>query len=167
MMFGLGAYIIGSLVTYRRPYNLDQMLHRGKYAESAVAPVSVWSRKGLYSKLIGITAEYSRGDRVIAWSVFFYSVVYQFGIAFVGVLIWNFFDPLSPKWWSWYFFITIVVVGIITGIVSTVWFMIGGVIDLRQLFKDLASRVDNPLDDGWVKPEYDGIVAAGNRKEGK
>lgn len=29
--------------------------------------------------------------------------------------------------------------------------MIGGVIDVRRLFKDLALRKDNPLDDGWVK----------------
>ncbi len=151
MMFGLGAYIIGSLLTYRRPYDLDRMLHRGKYAERVEKPATVWSWKGLYSKLIGITGEYSKSDRVIAWSVFFYSVVYQFGIAFVGVLIWNFFDPWPAKWWSWYFFITIVVVGIITGIVSTIWFMIGGIVDLRQLFRDLALRVDNPADDGWVE----------------
>lgn len=154
MMFGLGAYIIGSLATCRRPYDLDRMLHRGKYADSAEKPVPVWSWKHVYSKLIGITGEYTKGDRVIAWSVFFYSVVYQFGIAFVGVLIWNFFDPWPAQWWSWYFFITIVVVGIITGVVSTVWFMIGGIVDLRQLFRDLALRVDNPADDGWVKAEY-------------
>lgn len=29
--------------------------------------------------------------------------------------------------------------------------MIGGIIDIRRLFKDLAKRVDNPLDDGWVE----------------
>lgn len=155
MMFGLGAYIIGSFATCRRPYDLDRMLHRGKYADSAEKPAPVWGWKHLYSKLIGITGEYTKGDRVIAWSVFFYSVVYQFGIAFVGVLIWNFFDPWPAQWWSWYFFITIVVVGIITGVVSTVWFMIGGIIDLRQLFRDLSLRVDNPADDGWVKAEYE------------
>jgi hypothetical protein len=29
--------------------------------------------------------------------------------------------------------------------------MVGGIIDIRQLFKDLAARVDNPLDDGRVE----------------
>jgi solute:Na+ symporter, SSS family len=36
-------------------------------------------------------------------------------------------------------------------VISTVWFMIGGVLDIRQLFRDLAARVDNPLDDGRVE----------------
>jgi SSS family solute:Na+ symporter len=37
------------------------------------------------------------------------------------------------------------------GVISTVWFFIGGVIDTRRLFKDLVARVDNPLDDGRVE----------------
>ncbi|MFA6814937.1 MAG: hypothetical protein WCS73_01410 [Lentisphaeria bacterium] len=57
------------------------------------------------------------------------------------------------EWWSWYFFITVVVVGIIVGVVSTIWFMWGGIIDLKRLFKDLAIRVDNPLDNGWVESQ--------------
>ena len=37
------------------------------------------------------------------------------------------------------------------GVVSTVWFMIGGVIDIRRLYRDLTARVNDPLDDGWVE----------------
>jgi hypothetical protein len=39
----------------------------------------------------------------------------------------------------------------VIGVISTVWFLIGGVIDTRRLFRDLAARVDNPLDDGRVQ----------------
>ena len=67
--------------------------------------------------------------------------------------IWNIFDPWPAEWWSWYFFITVVVVGILVGVVSTVWFMWGGIKDMKQLFHDLNNRVDNPLDDGWVWEE--------------
>ena len=38
----------------------------------------------------------------------------------------------------------------IAGIITTFWFMAGGIIDLRRLFRDLAKRVDNPLDNGQV-----------------
>ena len=41
--------------------------------------------------------------------------------------------------------------------ISTVWFSIGGFIDLRQLFKDLRTRKINALDDGRVR---DGVSVA-------
>lgn len=151
MILGCAAYGIGSLLTCRKPYNLDRMLHRGTFADEKEPPASVWTWKNVYSKLIGITEEYTKGDRIIAWSVFFYSIVYQFLIAFVAVAVWNLFDPWPAHWWSWYFFITVVVVGIAVGVVSTVWFMWGGIVDMKRLFRDLGARVDNPLDDGWVE----------------
>ena len=152
MMFGMGAYIIGSLLTYRKPYNIDRMLHRGKYNNGeSMENTSPWNWRSVYGKLIGIDDEYTTGDKVIAWSVFAYAVIFQFLIAFVGVLLWNWISPWSVEWWSWYFFTMVIVVGIIVGSVSTVWFIVGGVIDIRRLFKDLAKRVDNPFDDGWVE----------------
>jgi Na+/proline symporter len=152
MMFGVGAYIIGSLLTYRKPYNLDRMLHRGKYSNGeSMENTSPWNWHNVYGKLIGIDDEYTTGDKVIAWSVFGYAVVFQFLIAFAGVLLWNWISPWPVEWWSWYFFTMVIVVGIIIGSISTVWFIAGGIIDIRRLFKDLAKRVDNPLDDGWVE----------------
>lgn len=160
MMFGAGAYIIGSLISYRKPFNLDRMLHRGKYSNGESSEnKSPWTWRNMYGKLIGIDDEYTKGDKVIAWSVFFYSVVFQFFIAFIGVLIWNWISPWPAEWWSWYFFVIIIVLGIVVGSISTVWFMIGGAIDIRRLFRDLAKRVDNPLDDGWVK-EHVSLVDA-------
>ncbi len=152
MVAGVSTYIIGSFVTYRKPFNLDRMLHRGEFSDGESREnTSPWTWSNIYNKLIGIDDEYTTGDKVIAWSVFAYSVVFRFFICFVLVLIWNTISPWPAKWWGWYFFITIIVVGIIVGSVSTVWFLIGGVIDLRRLFKDLAKRIDNPLDDGWVE----------------
>ena len=42
-------------------------------------------------------------------------------------------------------------VGVVIGLISTVWFMYGGIRDMRRLFIDLNDRVENPLDDGWVE----------------
>jgi Na+/proline symporter len=152
---GVLAYVIGSLVTYRVPYNLDRMLHRGRYSIDGVKPVGKqglpWSWSTALDKVLGITPEFTRGDKILTWSVFLYTIVYNIGFCFVGVLIWNLISPWPILWWSHYFYITTLCVGGVIGIISTVWFFIGGFIDTKKLIKDLEKRVDNPLDDGRVK----------------
>ena len=177
MVAGVIAYIAGSWITYKEPYNLDRLFHRGIYSddpEEVEAPkkkmsVGTW----IYTQLIGITSEYTRGDKVIAWSVFIYSLVYSFGIMFCGVLVWNLFFPFSTDAWAVYFFITIIGVALVVGAVSTVWFLIGGLIDMRALFRDLEARIANPLDDGRVeghvsvadKARFDALESMQREKE--
>ena len=38
-------------------------------------------------------------------------------------------------------------------VISTVWFLIGGIRDIRRLFIDLANRVEDPNDNGQVLHE--------------
>jgi Na+/proline symporter len=151
MISGVVAYVVGSLLTYRQPYNLDRLLHRGIYdVEGREKINSPWTLRSMWGKLVGITPEYTRGDKIIAWSVVGYAIIYKFGLCFLAVLIWNLIRPWPAHWWSTYFFITSLVVTSIVGVVSTFWFLIGGVLDTRRLFRDLAARVDNPLDNGVV-----------------
>ncbi len=151
MVSGVVAYLIGSWITYKKPYNMDRLLHRGEYSIDGVKHIKTrWTLRNFMGKLIGITPDYTRGDKMIAWSVFAYAIVYKMGFCFLFVLIWNLISPWPEEWWSHYFFYTTIVVTGVLAIVSTVWFLIGGVIDTRRLFIDLADRVDNPLDDGSV-----------------
>ena len=71
-------------------------------------------------------------------------------IGFVAVAVWNFISPWSNEGWSRWFFIQNFVVLIIVAIVSTVWFTWGGTRDLYRLFKALAAKESNVLDDGRV-----------------
>jgi len=152
MVTGIIAYVAGSLITYRKPYNLDRLLHRGKYNVDNVEEIkSKWTFRNTAKKLIGITPDYTRGDKIIAWSVFGYAIVYKTGICFLFVFVWNLFSPWPLEWWSHYFFITSLLITSILAVISTVWFLIGGIIDTKNLFRDLARRVDNPLDDGRVE----------------
>ena len=155
MIIGIAAYVIGSFCGRRESYNLDRLLHRGEYADEKSAKPA--AKKSIISRLVGITPDYTKGDRIIAWSVFGYAIIWQFVIAFVGVAVWNAISPLSTEAWNWFFFITIAVVGVIVGVFSTVWFMWGGIRDMRRLFRDLGSRVDNPLDDGWVEGQVSAV----------
>jgi len=152
MMLCLALYIAVSLLTQREPFNLDRMLHRGKYdVVGDHKTPNAWTFRGIFSKIISITPEYTRGDKIIAWSVFIYSFGYSFLAIFVFVVIYNWFSPWPLEWWARrYFIVTLVMPGMVAAI-STVWFWIGGLIDLRRLFRDLERRVTNPLDDGRVE----------------
>ncbi len=152
MIFGTIAYVAGSLLTFRKPYNLDRLLHRGKYNTDGVEEVkSAWTLKSTFGKLIGITPDYTRGDRIIARGIFAYTFIYQLGFSFLIVLLWNTVSPWPTAWWGSYYFIIYLVITPIIGIITSVWFTWGGIRDIRQLFKDLAKREDNPLDDGRVE----------------
>ena len=149
MILSVGGYVIGSYLTYK-PYDLDKLLHRGKYADGPEPVKEKWTLRNIFSKIIGITPEYTRGDKIIAYSVFFYSVVYSVGIIFFGIVIWNAIWPWPHSWWTVKFFITTLLIPGIVGVISTIWFMIGGSIDAIQLFRDLKKRVEDPNDNGQI-----------------
>ncbi len=145
-------YIVVSKLTCREPFNLERMLHRGKYAvDGEVKPQMKWTLRNVFAKLIGITPAYSKGDRVIAYVLFFYSIVYSFIIMFVSVVIWNAVSPWPLNWWSNYFFVSLLLVPCIVAAITAVWFGIGGFVNLLQLFRDLKTRIVNPLDNGRVE----------------
>lgn len=150
MMAGLLAYIVVSLFTCKEKYNLERLLHRGKYRVDGLEIKQKWTLKNAFPKILGITPEYSKGDRIMTYGIFVYSFVWSVVIVFLGTLVWNLFSPLPPRWWSFHFFITLFGVTGFIGLVSTVWFFIGGVIDMKKLFRDLKDRIDNPLDNGTV-----------------
>ncbi|MBR4613856.1 MAG: sodium:panthothenate symporter, partial [Kiritimatiellae bacterium] len=90
-------------------------------------------------------------DKIIAWSVFIYSIVYRLGLVFIGVLAWNMVSPWPNKWWANYYYVCNLIIPIIVGCISTVWFMWGGIRDGIQLFKDLDKRVIDASDNGMVQ----------------
>ena len=146
MALSISGYVIGSWVTYK-PFDLDKLLHRDPNAPKAKAD---WSMQAVFGRILGITAEYTRCDRIITYALFLYSFGYQFIAIFVAVIVWNFFQPWPQAWWNSYFYINSLVIPIFVGVISTVWFLIGGVKDTIQLFADLARRKENPLDNGQV-----------------
>lgn len=58
MILSVGGYVVGSYLTYK-PYNLDQLLHRGIYADVPKPPEERWTLRNILGKVIGITSEYT------------------------------------------------------------------------------------------------------------
>ena len=152
ILVSVSMYLVVSLLTSREPYNMDRMLHRGIYrrADEPATPREKLTVRNAFSQLLGIDSQYTRGDRILAWSVFLYSFVWTFGFSFIVVSIWNWISPWSNHGWSVWFYINNFIMAGVIGAVSSVWFTIGGVKDLRQLFVDLRLKKTNLNDDGRV-----------------
>ncbi|HIX19107.1 MAG TPA: hypothetical protein H9862_00720 [Candidatus Akkermansia intestinigallinarum] len=148
-------FILVSLKTCRRPFNMDRLLHRGAWrteGEETSRPAPI-RRFGSYLRehVLGINDDYSKGDRIIAWAAFLWSFGYVFLLCFCAVVIWNIIAPWPESWWGHYFYITIFIGTAALGLVFSVWFTWGGIRDLRALFRDLRNRPDrSELDNGSV-----------------
>ncbi|MBR3085899.1 MAG: sodium:panthothenate symporter [Kiritimatiellae bacterium] len=162
-VFCLALYAIVSKLTCKEPFNLDRMLHRGEYALESegrrvegpahvTAPIRLWRGiRAVPKALIGITPEYSRGDKWIAWGVFAHNFIYGFCLCFLATVVWNGFHRWPIRWWGGYFLVRHFAVPCLIAVFSTVWFGVGGFLGLRQLFRDLANRGEiDPDDDGRV-----------------
>ena len=146
----LGLYVGLSLLTSSEPFNMDRLFHRGKYrreGQEVIAEKFSW--KTLYKFFVGIDSQYTKGDKILAWSVFIWSFGWGFG-SFIVLIIWNRISPWPANWWANWFFFTNFVLGSIIGIVSTIWFSIGGTWDLRRRYRRLREKEFSVLDDGRV-----------------
>ena len=188
-------YVTVSLITCRKPFDLEKMLHRGKWSEkcaqspangnsaidnrgqsadnrgqSAIeanrqlpsciagrgrpeaAPHGNFLRR-LLDHLVGINAEYTREDRILAWTVFGYSICYGFFGTFALVALLARIFHWGPQTWTVKMFVTGIAVPLAMGIATTVWFTWGTTRDIRRLFRDLETRVRDDSDNGMVSPE--------------
>ena len=69
------------------------MLYRGIYADSETKPRIPWTFRSAFSKIIGIDQYYTKGDKILAWSVFLWSFGYGFCLCFIGIIIWKAIFP--------------------------------------------------------------------------
>ncbi len=149
----VGLYVVISLLTCKKPFNMERLLHRGIYSDEpgkAQEKPAMTLKRFCNEKILGIDSHYTKGDKILAWSVFIYSFGYGFVLCFLAVVVWNLFTPWPIEWWGHYFFIKNILVAVILAVVSTIWFTIGGTVDLMKMFRRLASEHENVLDDGRV-----------------
>ncbi len=141
------AYVAVSLCTKPDPdFKMDCMLHRGRYAENAKAetPETRW----WLWKILAIGKEFTIGDKVIyltrlAWVLFFGGIV--LAVSGYATLV---APPGDIFWLNWWIFQTIALV--LLSVVVTVWFIWGGIIDLKEMLKLLTYAKSNERDDGTV-----------------
>ncbi|MCP4250769.1 MAG: sodium:proline symporter [bacterium] len=146
LVAAIAVYVLVSLGTCRRPFDMDRLLHRGRYAPADDPPRTEKAKSLL--RLVGIDRHFSRRDRIIAAFVFYWSMG-QFAIWTV-VTVWNVFAPWPSSWWSTYFWAIGVSLVLLGSVVPGVWFTWGGIGDLRRFFARLKTLERHVADDGRV-----------------
>ena len=127
-------YCVVSLLTCKEPFNMDRLLRRGIYSDKAEEPVEAPVKKPfslgnfMREKILGFDPNYTRGDKILACSVFIWSFGYGFVACFLAVIIWNFISPWPVAWWGHYFYIKNLLIPLLVAIVTTIWFSIGGTV---------------------------------------
>ena len=150
LVVSVGSYVVLGLLSRRKPFNMERMLHRGRYRVEGEEQVKErLTPSVIFKKLIGITSEYSKGDKILAWSVLIFTVGWTFG-SWPVIIIWNFFHRWPNEWWATWFSIQFLYVPLAIGVVSTIWFTIGGTWDLRRMFRRLSKHEADVLDNGRV-----------------
>lgn len=144
-------YIIVSLLTCREDYNMDRMLHRGQYArkDDENAQVMIEQRKAFaWSRMIGLDDHFTRSDCWITIGSFAWSMIWF--VIFVVGTIWNLVAPWPESIWSTFWYVVAIGIPIFWAVVGTIWFTLGGFLDMRKLFHCLQMKSSNSLDNGMV-----------------
>ncbi len=155
-LIAVATYLIVSLVPrlmgYKTNFNLEKMLHRGKYAAPSDRPVVAeesTKKKPLWKRMLipGLTSEFTRGDKIIYGIVVgktLFTVTY-----FVIMTILAFSLDYGESEWRT-FHMTIFGFFAFTSFIIIIWLSIGGVRDLITMIRLLKSARRDDDDDGWV-----------------
>jgi len=141
-------YVLISLLGKRNVCDMDKLLNRGAYAvEDDKTEVEQAASRGFLA-LIGINSDFNFKDKVVyivlsGWTV-------AWGVIFLAGTLYNIVNDVSHETWAgfWHFYVWLVLV---SGIITTVWFTIGGCFDLKHMFKRLKQVKFDEEDDGTVK----------------
>lgn len=146
-------YVLVSLLTGggRRAFDMDKLLHRGKYLvreEYTVveaAPVKGW-------KVLGMGKEFTPFDKVIYVATYAWTASWV--VVFVVGTALNLTREVSTEAWL-AFWRTYTMIFLAASIVVIVWFSIGGLLDLKHMVRTLKVMTRDHADTGFVDKERD------------
>ena len=147
MIGSISTYIFVSLFNKKTQFNMDKILHRGQYTikEEQSCDMAPNTEKGW--KALRFTKEFTRGDKIIYLIVITWTFCWWFTFI-IGTIINTTCDIKVQTWatfWQAYIWISL-----IAAIATTLWFTIGGLIDLKSMFRKLRTIQRDDLDDGSV-----------------
>jgi SSS family solute:Na+ symporter len=148
MISGALIYFIVSLITSREPYNMDKMLHRGKYAIVGETNVVEEAEAVKGWKVMGATKEFTKSDKGILIATYTWTAAWT--IVFIIGTIYNLTTEVKNEAWMsfWKIYTWIY---LITSIIVTIWFTIGGLKNLKEMIHALRTMVRDHKDSGYIQ----------------
>ena len=148
MVICIVSYIVLSLVAARKPFNLDRMLHRGEYDVKGDHKKASDALRQAWLKVVGIGEEFSRTDRFLALALVVWNFLWV--AIFFGAWLYNtLVSPIPDEWWSTFWRVWLYI-QVAVGIPATLWFIVGGIRDMRGVFHRLRTLPRDETDDGRV-----------------
>jgi SSS family solute:Na+ symporter len=149
MAVSSAVYVVVSLLTGggRKAFDMDKMLHRGKYLvreETTVvdaAPVRGW-------KVLGMGREFTRWDKVIYVATYAWTASWV--VVFIAGTVLNLTREVSTAdWLRFWRAYTTIFLGV--SIFVIVWFSIGGIINLKEMVRTLKVMKRDHADHGFIE----------------
>ena len=148
MMLSIVVYVAFSLLGKRKVFNIDKMLHRGEYAVADDATVVTDQAVPTWQRYLGVGKDFTLKDKFFYLAITGWTILW--GLIFIVVTFYNMiFDVTTASWakfWHFYIWLTLIV-----GVITTVWFTWGGLIDLAKMFRRLETMNRDDSDDGTVE----------------
>ena len=134
-----------SMIRGRPAHDMDALLHRGAHAidEVDASPVT----RGHWLERLGFDRQMTGWDRFITAATLLWPL--GFTVIFIAVTVYAYRYGLTAEWWLGYWHWWTWFAFVIAAVVTT-WFVIGGIRDLRRMFKRLEAYVPDEDDDGRV-----------------
>jgi len=148
-------YVLVSLSNKSSSFNLDKILHRGIYADNKSLkekPDNISNESGVarFRKILfrlGLNNEFSTCDKII----FGASILWNFGwfAVFVIGTIYNSVYEVSDQSWLKFWRIYVFIIFALS-LLTTIWFLFGGIKDIREMILKLRTFIRDDRDDGTV-----------------
>ena len=146
MLSAIVTYVALSLLFPQKPVDLDRILHRGKYAvEEDIVKRN--AKAGFSFQFLKLGKEFSFWDKI----VYIGFLVWLAGTTslFLVVVVYSMFVEISHSTWLWFWHGFLKVVFVLS-VFTTAWFTIGGLRDLKDMFRRLSTSKRDERDDGSV-----------------
>ena len=147
-------YILFSTLFYKKfgDFNINKLLHRGEYAVKD-DQAEIQRNVSKFEYICGITNQFSKSDRILTYAMLFYQwaiflwfaifSLYNIYVKFIlKSIVPNSVWGISHFWIIW--------MNLILAIPMTIWFTIGGLKDMKHLYRDLSVARRNDKDNGQV-----------------